>query len=388
MDQTQFQQFMATFTAAMQGLQTSSSVVNTPLILNFEPFKKDSEKFTQYRKRFENFAEMKGITSRTMKKKTFLNCIGSETYELAKSINAPDKLESLTYDQIVESLEKYLSPAPNKLIEQHRFLSRVQEEKESIGEYMAALRKFLTTCGFNCSCGKSVVEIFLRAQFIRGIKDSSIREKLLQEKDIEFQAAVDKALALEISQLDSQKIKKAKSTFSSSEVKEVNRVSRAASRRNQENLYRKKSRSESRSVFNRKRSQSKSRLDFRTLGIEKLCIKCGRDNHNSQNCKIPANKLKCDSCNKVGHVSRVCISTLIKKKHDSEVKSIHLNKREAEINVTDYSSLQDLEHIEQVTTIDLFSNTIFNDSEKYFTQVQINGKAQQFEVDSGCGFTL
>jgi hypothetical protein len=129
MDQTQFQQFMATFTTAMQGLQASTSVANTPLILNFEPFKKDSEKFNQYRERFENFAEMKGITSQTMKKKTFLNCIGSETYEFAKSINAPDKLESLTYDQIVESLGKYLSPVSNKLIEQHKFLSRIQEER-------------------------------------------------------------------------------------------------------------------------------------------------------------------------------------------------------------------------------------------------------------------
>jgi len=126
-----------------------------------------------------------------------------------------------------------LSPAPNKLIEQHRFLSRIQEEKESIGEYVAALRKFLTTYGSNCSCGKSVVEIFLRAQFIRGIKDSSIREKLIQERDIGFQAAVDKALALETSQLDNQEIKKAKPTFNSSEVKEINRVSRASSRRNQ-----------------------------------------------------------------------------------------------------------------------------------------------------------
>jgi len=112
-----------------------------------------------------------------------------------------------------------------------------------------------------------------------------------------------------------------------------------------------------------------------------LCIKCGRDNHNSQNCKIPANKLKCDSCNKTGHVSRGCISTLIKKKHDSEVKSIHLNKREAETNVTDYSSLQDLEHIEQVTTIDLFSNTIFNNSEKYFVTVRLSEVRNGF---TGC----
>jgi len=82
----------------------------------------------------------------------------------------------------------------------------MQEEKESIGEYVAALRKFLPTCGFECACGKSVANIFLRAQFIRSIKDSSIREKLLQKIDIEFQAAVNKALILEVSTLDNQEM--------------------------------------------------------------------------------------------------------------------------------------------------------------------------------------
>jgi len=48
----------------------------------------------------------------------------------------------------------------------------------------------------------------LRAQFIRGIKDSSIREKLLQETGIEFQTAVDKALAFEMLRLNNQEIKK------------------------------------------------------------------------------------------------------------------------------------------------------------------------------------
>jgi len=63
------------------------------------------------------------------------------------------------------------------------------------------------------------LQTFLRIQFIRDIKDSSIREKLLQETDIEFQAVVDKALALEMSRLDNQKIKKANSTCSSNDKK-------------------------------------------------------------------------------------------------------------------------------------------------------------------------
>jgi len=83
MDQVQFQAFRASFVAAMQTASTSTA--NSSLILNFETFKKDTEKFSQYRERFENFVEMKGITNQTMKKKIFLNCNGNETYEIVQS---------------------------------------------------------------------------------------------------------------------------------------------------------------------------------------------------------------------------------------------------------------------------------------------------------------
>lgn len=54
MDQAQFQTFMALFVAAMQTAEPTTT--NPSLILNFETFKKDTEKFSQYRERFENFS--------------------------------------------------------------------------------------------------------------------------------------------------------------------------------------------------------------------------------------------------------------------------------------------------------------------------------------------
>lgn len=160
-------------------------------------------------------------------KQTFLNCAGSEMYEMVKSINTPEKIEKLVNDiQIVESLEKDLSPKPNKLIEQHRFLSRIQSKKESIGEYVAALRKFRPTCEFNCECGKSIAETFLRAQFIRDIRDSVTREQLLQEADLQFQQAVDIALAFETSKINNREIKGDPPKFGSIDQSQVNRLSR------------------------------------------------------------------------------------------------------------------------------------------------------------------
>lgn len=186
MDNSQFKEFMETFKSLLIREQTGSAVgtqsVTSPLILNFEPFKKETENFSQYLERFENFAEMKNIHNNTsLMKKTFLNYVGSETYDTLKAIIAPKSIKDSTYKEIVDALHEYLNPRPNRLIEGHRFHMRIQNEKETIGEYVAALRKFLPNCEFKCEHGSSVAELFLQFQFIRGIRDSSIREKLLQE---------------------------------------------------------------------------------------------------------------------------------------------------------------------------------------------------------------
>jgi len=67
--------------------------------------------------------------------------------------------------------------------------------------------------------------MILRAQFIRGIRDSSTREKLLQESDLQFQQAVDIALAFETSRLDNREIAKGE-VPGQKDTKGVNRVAR------------------------------------------------------------------------------------------------------------------------------------------------------------------
>ncbi len=396
MDEKQFREFMDVFKSSMLAIQKPGPIqTSTPLILNFETYKKE-EKFSQYRERFENFANIKGIQDdKLMLKKTFLNCVGSDMYETIKSINAPESIDKLSYIQIVESLEKYLSPKPNKLIEQHRFLSRVQNETESIGEFVAALRKFLPTCEFNCSCGKSIADMFLQAQFIRGIRDSATREKLFQEADLQFQKAVDIALAFETSRINNREIVKGETSVPN-ETNAVNRISRSTSRNNRCNYQNKSNnpRSMSRPRYNsnakhRVRSKSRQRVDFKELGISDLCVKCGRNNHKTEDCRIRSEKLKCDACQKSGHVERVCISKLLRKKRNNNtVKSVEtVENNEMSSNYLDF---HDVSQISDICTVDLFemSPAVKKDADKFYVTLRIEGRCQSFEVDSGCGYTL
>lgn len=274
MDEKQFREFMEVFRSWLLAIQKPGQVqTSTPLILNFKTYKKE-EKFSQYCESFENVANIKGIQNhKLMIKKTFLNCVGSDMYEIIKSINAPESIEKLSYIQIVKALEKYLSPKPNKLIEQHQFLSRVQNEYESIGEFVAALRKFLPTCEFNCSCGLPIADLFLQARFIHAIRDSATREKLFQETNLQFQKAVDIVLAFETSRINNREIVKGETSVPN-ETNAVNRILRSTSRNNQSNYQAKSNNSHSvsrplyNSNFNSKhrfRSKSRQHVDFKDL---------------------------------------------------------------------------------------------------------------------------
>lgn len=175
-----------------------------------------------------------------------------------------------TYAQLIELLEAYLCPKPNVVVQQHRFLSCSQKPEENIATYIAELRKFIATCEFKCECGQSVAEIFLRTQFIRGLRDATIREKFLQTTDLTFKKMVDTALALEASKLDNHEISGIPTTRKSS-IENVNRISKSQRKANKHSI-RSDSRNNSGKNRSNSRSRSKSRIDYRALGLENVCI--------------------------------------------------------------------------------------------------------------------
>jgi len=141
-----------------------------------------------------------------------LNSIGPASYQKIAALSAPVALTTLKYVELVKLLEKHLAPKKNVLVAQHQFLSKYQEDDQSISEYLTSLRAGVAECDFVvtsvCPCPVSVADLFLRAQFIRGIKDSSVREKLIQSCGRSFQEMVAEATACEASKVDARRISK------------------------------------------------------------------------------------------------------------------------------------------------------------------------------------
>ncbi|KAK9752423.1 hypothetical protein QE152_g4201 [Popillia japonica] len=83
----------------------------------------------------------------------------------------------------------------------------MQLEGEAIQNYVAELRK-LINCNFNCpSCQASTIDTHIRAQFIRGIRDNDIRERLLQQKStVSFEEIIQIAQSVEIAKQESNQM--------------------------------------------------------------------------------------------------------------------------------------------------------------------------------------
>lgn len=396
MEATQFAELLAQFTKSQEELlkrlddkqKTTTPTRGTgepkiqAIFPPFEHFDENKESFKIYRKRFENYLVMKGvIEEKTLCRQMLLNSIGAIHFKLAMSLAYPNDVDNLTYEEIIKLLETHLSPKKNVLVAQHKFLSTYQKEEQSITEYVMLLRQQINDCDFTCSgdCTPGVAEIFLRAQFIRGIKDNFIREQILQSGILEFSKIIQKALILESSKIDSHELS-LKQLNVAGNSNEINKVTKFPDQ-TWKNDSRERSRSRAlyrQSNFNERHSSTSRGNFYRQLGIEHLCLRCGHNNHKTQECRTNRNKLNCKACGKRGHVQRVCIKTRrqLGRGATAPKSDVHENSAFQLYGINKIIDISGINHVHQ------------NDIQKYYVDVQINGKLQRFEVDSGVGLTL
>ncbi|XP_073811777.1 uncharacterized protein [Musca autumnalis] len=249
------------------------------------------------------------------------------------SLVAPQKLNDVQYDVLVRKLETHLCPKKNVFVLQHRFLSTYQGEDQTLSEYVALLRRDLNECEFvsTCDCKADISNIFLRAQFIRGVKDVNIREQLLQSEEPDFDKIFEKALSLEASRIDSRELD-SKNSSGTSSVNKIRSRSTSGNRRRQ--FHRSSSRGS---------TSPKSKVNFSQLGIDSLCIRCGRNNHKVKDCRTNPKRLKCRACGKTGHVKQVCIKTLLSTSNNNSIET-NDEYEEAIFNMHGINKIIDIHH--------------------------------------------
>jgi len=91
----------------------------------------------------------------------------------------------------------------NNVFSRHLLVSRRQVNEQNVLEYLRALQLLAKDCTFVDVRARTYRDELMRDSFINGLKNPSIRQRLLEKDDIDLQRAADLADSLERAQLQS-----------------------------------------------------------------------------------------------------------------------------------------------------------------------------------------
>ena len=95
--------------------------------------------FKAYAEQLKFFFVASGVADSKQKKAVLFTNLLTETYQLAKDLMAPILLgeDSLTYDTIVEHLQKRLELQKSALVASYEFDNRARKAGETVSHYVA-----------------------------------------------------------------------------------------------------------------------------------------------------------------------------------------------------------------------------------------------------------
>lgn len=314
------------------------------LIGSIEHFKGNAEEFETYLERVEHLFKVNAVTG-DVKVSLFVTLAGPQVYQTLKNLATPRKPGDLEYEEVVELLSKHYSPPVSEIYERYVFNRCNQRVEQSIAEYIVELRRVASSCNF-----RQFLDEALRDRFVCGIRSEHIQKKLLAEGELTFTKACQLAQVAEVAE---------------KQVKTLTDTSVSGGQVN--SFYRKGNYSKSQ-TYNKSGSKSGATQAHKgntSNGKPTKCKKCGR-RHDKDHC--PAVKWKCYSCNKFGHIKRLCTAN-----QDSTVAAVE----------EDDPQQSDL--VCESVNSDLFSlNNIGSSMVKpYKINLKVNGTLVPFEVDTG-----
>ena len=232
----------------------------------------------KFRRAWDNYAVVVRLQrfDEEYKTATFLSAIGEEALEIYEGMTFEPPETSKVLDSVVQKFEEFCIGQTNETFERYVFNSRSQKEDESIDHYVSALRTLAKTCNF-CQC---LHDSLLRDRIVLGVKEPALRKKLLQERKLTLEKAIDICKSGETTAQHLKDLAAAKDP----NVNEVHTL--------------------------KHRSEKKLRRDPK--GVKK-CKYCG-GTHELKREKCPAYGKTCGKCGRSNHFAKVCMQRGRRKK--------------------------------------------------------------------------
>lgn len=222
------------------------------------------------------------------KLRTLINCVSHSVYQYIE--------ECTTYDDAISTLKKLYVKTPNEIFARHLLATRRQKAGESLDDFLRELRKLGKDCNMKSVTAEQYRQELIRDAFINGLASPLIRQRLLENKSLDLDAAYNQAYSLDLAQRNAESyINNTATAHTAAAVSTSDQV--------QSN--------DDASDHEEKQSSEHPVAATYNKNFKKKCYFCGANYHDRTKC--PAQDNTCNNCQKVGHYAKVCKSKQFKR---------------------------------------------------------------------------
>ncbi|XP_068240175.1 uncharacterized protein [Palaemon carinicauda] len=152
-----------------------------PARLDLDPSLPSAAKeWRHWRKTFSNFIQEWGERAPN-KLRTLVNYVSPNVFEYIE--------ECVDFDTAISTLKKLYVKAPNEIFTRHLLVTRQQKAGETLDEFPREMRKLGKDCNLKSVSAEQYREELIRDAFINDLASPMIRQRLLENKTLDLQAA-------------------------------------------------------------------------------------------------------------------------------------------------------------------------------------------------------
>ena len=109
-------------------------------------FNPQVEDWLSYEERLQFYLIANKVTNAARKRAILLNVCGTQTYKLLRSLLPEGTLNTKSYEELVQLLQKHYDPKPLPIVQRLYFNTRTRTSGELMADYVAALRGLVLHC--------------------------------------------------------------------------------------------------------------------------------------------------------------------------------------------------------------------------------------------------
>ena len=287
-----------------------------------------------FKQQWQDYEVATGLDQKSQSSRlaTFRSVMGKECLQIFLNLNFGT--EVLTITSALKALENYFLPKRNVVYEKYVFNSCIQVPEETVDCYVNRLRKLAASCQFG-----ALAEEMIRDRLVIGIQDKGTKARLLREKDLSLDKALDMCKSSEITNKQLKSIQKDEKQNN----EELNLV------------HVKRKPMQGKMPPHPKKPPNPKKPDKKWK-----CKYCGQQKKHAKQTECPAYGHQCRNCKRMNHFAKVCQAGK-EKVHVAEVAE-------------GYESEESLLKIEEITAINgsgkqLTSSITFVIEEQYKEQL-------------------